>query len=236
MRKTRAVLRLTALCLILTGLSLALLSCGEPEDAFLLTRVRELLPEAVRMDALLYIDGVPTVGAASEYGYLQADAEALAALGFSSVADIKAKLREIWTENYCVRQETSAIFSAVSGAVGSQSYAYLIDETTKDGAFVGVKVLAAGLPLPMDRVTYDMDSLAVTWKSRKSAKFSITATVTNADGETQTRTGSLTLSEDTDGVWRLDAGTTMKFRYDSYDKIGQVPVSSPEKENAYGIR
>lgn len=236
MRKTRTVLRLTALCLLLAGLSLALLACGEPEDEFLLNRVRELLPEAVKMDALLYIDGVPTVGETSEYGYLQADAEALAALGFSSVADIKAKLREIWTENYCARQETSALFSAVSGAVGSQSYAYLIDETTKDGAFVGVKVLATGLPLPMDRVTYDPDSLAVTWKSRKSAKFSIAATVTNAHGETQTRTGSLTLSQDTDGVWRLDAGTTMKFRYDSYDKIGQVPVSSPEKENEYGIR
>lgn len=236
MRKTRAVLRLTALCLLLAGLSLALLSCGEPEDEFLLTRVRELLPEAVKMDALLYIDGVPTVGESSEYGYLQADAEALAALGFSTVADIKASLREIWTENYCVRQETSALFSAVSGATSTQSYAYLIDEYTKDGAFVGVKVLATGLPLPMDRVTYDLSSLTVTWKSRKSAKFSIAATVTNADGETQTRTGSLTLSEDTDGVWRLDAGTTMKYKYDSYDKIGQVPVHSTEKEKEYGIR
>ena len=235
MRKTRTVLRLTALCLLLAGLSLALLACGEPEDEVLLTRVRELLPEAVKMDALLYIDGVPTVGEASEYGYLQADAEALATLGFSSVADIKAKLREIWTENYCVRQETSALFSAVSGATSTQSYAYLIDETTKDGAFVGVKVLAAGLPLPMDRVTYDMDSLTVTWKSRKSAKFSIAATVTNSDGASQTRTGSLTLSEDTDGVWRLDAGTTMRFRYDSYNKIGQMPINSSEKENVYGI-
>ena len=66
-------------------------------------------------------------GDTTETGYADADMEALAALGYASVAEIKAKMREIWTERYVSGVEKSAIFSSVTAEGQMAAYAYVTD-------------------------------------------------------------------------------------------------------------
>ena len=213
---------------------LFLVSCGEPEDDFLLSRARELLPQAQEMDDLLFISGVPQkTGSEAENGYYPADMDALAAFGFSTVADIKARVREIWTARYADGFEKSAVFSAVVGSAGIESLAYLVDTYDKDGNLTGVRVSAAGIPTQMDRVLYHTDTLQVTWKSKKTARLTVSATVTNGEGDTQDRERELTLALDSDGVWRFDASTYMKYRKDHYDATGYLTDMYPEKRRVY---
>lgn len=202
-------------CLLVSLLALTLLSaCGGTDTEMLLDRARELIPQAVELDRLLYVDGIPvsTGGEASSGGYVDADAEALASLGFRSVSDIKTRMREIYTERYVRNTERSALFSSVFSEGQAVTPAYAIDVYDKD-VFQGVRVLTERSEvLRMDRTSYDLATLAVTSAAKKSAKLSVLVTVTNKDGESQTRERELTLSLDTDGVWRLDSGTCMKYR------------------------
>ena len=234
-RAWRAALLALAAALVLP---LFLVSCGEPEDDFLLSRARELLPLACEMDDLLYISGVPYKdGSEAENGYYPADEDALTAMGFSSVTEIKAQLREIWTARYADGLEKSAIFSAVGGSSGVGTLAYLVDTYDKAGNFTGVRVSAAGIPTKMDHTVYDTDSLTVSWKSRKTARLTVIATVTDEAGEQQTRERELTLALDSDGEWRFDAGTCMKYRKDSYDTtVLLTGGTTGKKENTYGIQ
>lgn len=214
MRKYIRILRRSLACLLAALLAVILLpACGGADTEALLDRARELIPQAVELDALLYVDGIPvSPGVEASGGYVDADAEALAALGFRSVSDIKERMREIYTERYVRNTERSALFSSVFSEGQAVTYAYVIDVYDKD-VFRGVRVLAERSEvLRMDRTSYDLTTLTVTSTAKKSAKLSVLVTVTNADGESQTRTRELTLSMDTDGTWRLDSGTYMKYR------------------------
>ena len=149
MRKTSrfpGTARCLSLVLALLLLSVSLLSlaaCGGAEEArraAIIDRARELLPLAEQIDDLLYVTGVPVKpGDTTETGYADADMEALAALGYASVAEIKAKMREIWTERYVSGVEKSAIFSSVTAGGQMAAYAYVTDVYEK-GEFLGVRV------------------------------------------------------------------------------------------------
>lgn len=201
-----------ALALLLTCLTLLLTACGEAhgeaERAALVARAAELLPRAVAIDDLLYVTGVPVRGdEENSAGYAWADMEALAALGFSSVADIKAEMREIWTERYVAGVERSAIFSSVSTDGQMASYAYVIDDYDR-GDYRGVRVrVRRDDVLCMDTSRYDLSSVSYVSGTKKSAKLSVTVTVTDADGAAVTRSRDLTLACSEDGIWRLDSAT-----------------------------
>lgn len=207
--------RLIAWLLALFTLSLfplALTSCGathgEEERAALVARAAELLPRAVAIDDLLYVTGVPVLGGEENSGgYAPADMEALAALGFSSVADIKAEMRGIWTERYVAGVERSAIFSSVSADGQMASYAYVIDDYDR-GDYRGVRVrVRRDDVLCMDTSVYDLSTITYVSGTKKSAKLTVMVTVTNAGGTAETRSRDLTLACSEDGIWRLDSAT-----------------------------
>ena len=205
---------LTLFVIVISLLPLA--GCGRAEEerqATIIARARELLPEAVRIDDLLYVTGVPVkVGDTTESGYADADMEALAALGYASVAEIKNKMREIWTERYVSGVERSAIFSSVSAEGQMAAYAYVTDVYEK-GAYLGVRVrVPRDEVLHMDASVYDTATLAYVSGTKKKATLSVTVTVTNADGETQQRTREIDMALSADGVWRLDGGTYNRYR------------------------
>ena len=199
---------------------LSLAACGEVHDeeegAALIARAAELLPEAVRIDDLLYVTGVPLKeGESTTSGYADADMEKLAALGFSSVADIRAKMREIWTERYVSGVERSAIFSSVATEGQMASYAYVTDAYDKaTDTYLGVRVKTPrDEVLHMDATAYDLSSVTYVSGLKKSVTLSVTARVTNASGEVQERVREIRLPLSEDGVWRLDCGTYNKYSY-----------------------
>lgn len=211
-------------CLLVLAMTLAsllsLAACGEVHDeeerAALIARAAELLPEAVRIDDLLYVTGVPLKeGESTTSGYADADMEKLAALGFSSVADIRAKMREIWTERYVSGVERSAIFSSVATEGQMASYAYVTDAYDKaTDTYLGVRVKTPrDEALHMDATAYDLSSVTYVSGLKKSVTLSVTARVTNASGEVQERVREIRLALSEDGVWRLDCGTYNKYSY-----------------------
>lgn len=215
--------RLTRLLTVILSVAVLLLSftaCGEEhseeERAALVARAAELLPEAVRLDDLLYVTGVPLkAGESTTTGYAYADMEALAALGFSSVADIRAKMREIWTERYVSSVERSAIFSSVAAEGQMASYAYVTDVYDKGtDTYLGVRVRTPrDEVLHMDASDYDLSTITYVSGLKKSVTLSVTVRVTNADGEVQEKQREIRLALSEDGVWRLDSGTYNKFSY-----------------------
>lgn len=222
MRKTSrfpGTARWLSLVLVLLLLSVSLLSlaaCGGAEEArraAIIDRARELLPLAEKIDDLLYVTGVPVKpGDTTETGYADADMEALAALGYASVAEIKAKMREIWTERYVSGVEKSAIFSSVTAEGQMAAYAYVTDVYEK-GEFLGVRVrVPRDEVLHMDASVYDTATLAYVGGTKKKATLSVTVTVTSAAGETQQRTREIDMALSSDGVWRLDGGTYNRYR------------------------
>ena len=199
---------------------LSLAACGEVHDeaerAALIARAAELLPEAVKIDDLLYVTGIPLKeGESTTSGYADADMEKLAALGFSSVADIRAKMREIWTERYVSGVERSAIFSSVATEGQMASYAYVTDAYDKaTDTYLGVRVKTPrDEVLHMDATAYDLSSVTYVSGLKKSVTLSVTARVTNASGEVQERVREIRLALSEDGVWRLDSGTYNKYSY-----------------------
>ena len=208
---------LLAVLLLLPAL-LSLTACGEVHDeaerAALVARAAELLPAAVAIDDLLYVTGVPLkAGESTTSGYADADMEALAALGFSSVADIKAKMRGIWTERYVSGVERSAIFSSVAADGQMASYAYVTDAYDKGtDTYLGVRVKTPrDEVLHMDVSDYDLTSIAYVSGLKKSVTLSVRVRVTNAAGEVQEKLRELKLALAEDGVWRLDNGTYNKY-------------------------
>lgn len=199
---------------------LSLAACGEVHDeaerAALIARAAELLPEAVKIDDLLYVTGIPLKeGESTTSGYADADMEKLAALGFSSVADIRAKMREIWTGRYVSGVERSAIFSSVATEGQMASYAYVTDAYDKaTDTYLGVRVKTPrDEVLHMDATAYDLSSVTYVSGLKKSVTLSVTARVTNAAGEVQERVREIRLALSEDGVWRLDSGTYNKYSY-----------------------
>lgn len=205
---------LTLLLAMVMLLSLA--ACGstrEEEQAALIARAAELLPMAAKIDDLLYVTGVPVKeGESGAAGYADADMEQLAVLGYTSVSDIRAKMREIWTERYVTGVERSAIFSSVSTEGQMAAYAYVTDAYDK-GEYLGVRVrVPRDEVLHMDASVYDLSTITYQSGTKKTAKLSVKVTVTNAEGETQERMRDITLARSDDGIWRLDSGTYNRFR------------------------
>lgn len=199
------------ICLVMIA-SLLLLLCGchrKPSDEALISRAKELLPKAQLLDTLFSVEGIPTMAGTEINNYLRADAAALAAYGFSSYSQIKEYARDIYTEAMFAQFEGMYVSSVSNGTTLSKA-AYCYDATNKDGSFKALLVSKDGVHIKTDRVSYDLSTLKVTEKMRDAATLTLQATVTNSEGQQQSRTKRIRLVRQGDS-WLLDSTTAIAF-------------------------
>ncbi|MBP5209783.1 MAG: hypothetical protein J6125_02870 [Clostridia bacterium] len=200
----------------------ALLLCGcratdglrtEPPaaDEEILAAVRDLLPRAEEINRLFFFDGIPAEeGGLVDGAYTEVSRAFLAEWGFVDLASVRARVRAVYSEGATRDLFELAVDFSTEGGVRP---AYLRDLTEKrDGrdVFVCLMVSDAGLHETFDTVVYDLLSITILQKSAGTARVSLSAVVTDADGHSQQRTRTLGLCRESDG-WKLDTLSVMKY-------------------------
>ena len=220
--KKTVFVRLLAFALLAVCLLPTVCACGEqaPDDAYLIERAAELLPQTTFFNELFFVEGLPIDDTRPAEGdYLWVRSSFFTDHGYDNIESIVDDMQRVYTAAYCDAFSRSSVFSAVAGENALAASAYCIDyyETTETGERVyhGSLVHRDGLTIETDRVTYHTDTLHVTFKSNISARVSLTVTVTDREGRSQEREMSVTLAPD-NGTWKIDSNTCMTYREESY--------------------
>jgi hypothetical protein len=79
-------------------------------------------------------------------------------------------------------------------------------------------VYSKAIPLLVDSVKYDYDSITVSHSKKKTVFVKIDCHITTDDGKTQDKTLEIGLVEEKNG-WRIDTPTYARYDRDYYDKV-----------------
>ena len=144
--------------------------------------------------------------------FYEADYDSLKRYGVFCIEDIKLLTRECFT-NDLSNIIINTKLSSVSDEDGIQELARY-SEKTLDGETILLVYKNADVYLT-DKVVYDYSSLYVSDVEGEEVFVNVTVTVTNKDGDTQTKELKIALLEESDG-WRLNSPTYTKYVDRSY--------------------
>lgn len=199
-----------AVCLFLTVLTvisslLTFTSCNRSYDEDeVVSAAEELLRKAEILNNVYYGRGIGYVSGGYENGYYkEADLIHLSRLGFETIDDLKNLTRGTFTSSYS-EQIFSTKLESIADDDGIREMAryyqhYDIDTVTP----ICIMVYTAAKVSFTDELSYDYSTLRVTGVKRQTVFVTVTATVTNSDGESQTVDIELDLIEEDYG-WRID--------------------------------
>ena len=202
MKKCLLALLLLSLCLSL------LVGCGMeeiPEDDLLISEAKVLLEKSVAINRLFFEEGIPLKEGGIVSGvYCEADTNHSALMGLKSLEAIKGYLRSIYSQVAISELMRFAVEKQVDGnAIVKPAYCY--DYYDENKVFICLMVSTNGLNQQMDKVVFDYDSVKVIEDSKTSeaATLSVKVTVTDGEGNTETKTMRFGLVLE-NGSWRLD--------------------------------
>lgn len=201
--------RALVIFLSLTLFLLSLVGCGEDslskeEEQELFDAIQELVEESRVLNEIYFGEGIPVLETGKSVGvYKECNQMILAEWGFDSIDDIKSKTRSIYTESMSSWLSSYAFLSITSGAavVGARYY------EDEDGTLM---VSTNADVLLRDDVTYDYSTLEIVSQRNGIVALSMDATVTNAQGKTQTREISLE-AEREGSKWKLNSPTYLVY-------------------------
>ena len=171
------------------------------EAAEALIKKSELLNEIYWGYGIPYIDDVSL----SNGSYFPADDGYLAEIGISSLADLDAMTRSVFSDYICQWIKNSVLSS---GGSGSNMYVSRYGESYDEPKYILVNKYHE--VLLKDTVEYDYDSLKVVGAKGDLVTVSIKCKVTNEDNDTVIKTIEVDLIEESDG-WRLDTPTYVVY-------------------------
>ncbi len=183
----------------------------------------DLLKKSEVLNLVLFGEGIGTSGSGNQSGaYREADFLHLNALGFTTIAGLEARIREVFTveySNYAISTVLSPI--TVDGAMVSNSRYYQLyaDEINKTDP-VCIMVHSEYDYIFKDTVVYDYSTLRVKDVKKKTLFISVMSTVTNDKAESQKTEVVFELIEESDG-WRINTGTFVNYNAyrDKYDEL-----------------
>ena len=216
--------RIVALVILLAALPLSLISCNRRYDE---EEVRaaaiKLITASAELNQVYYGEGIRYLENSSNNVslYCEADPVDLERLGFSTIAELKAKTKEVFSEAHAetmFKGSFSGTFSQ-SGASNMARYYQKFDDNKANPKPVCIMVLSTYESLLKGDVTYDFDTLKVMGSDGEYINATIEANVIY-DGKTQKHTLNIRLIEEDSG-WRLASTTFAKYNeyQDIYDEL-----------------
>lgn len=205
--KKRDIVRCTLLftIIVLTVISvLSFSSCDrEYDEQAVLTETERLLKQAEVLNEVYWGGGIDYMsGGFSDGIYKQASDTHLRALGFSTVAELRALTESTYSASYVNTIYTTKLDDAPVGFVlYIQKWEDEINK--KDPVCIMVN---SQMVRQSDTVEYDYSSLKVNGADGDIVNVSVEATVTNSDGNSQRVTLNIQLIEELGG-WRINNPT-----------------------------
>lgn len=197
-------------------------SCNRSYDEEEIIEVSKiLLKDAEMLNIVYYGSGIEYFDDEDEKGYYRkANVNHLEELGFSTIDELKTLTDKTFSKGYS-SEIYSTILSSLStdiSIVSPARYYQAYDEET--GAPTHIMVYSNFTPMLKDSIVYDYESLRVDGSKKEKVYVKIDATVTNADGKSQTTTVTVALVEEDDG-WRIDNPTYANYNEykDRYDEL-----------------
>lgn len=205
----RKVVKITAFFLALVCLLGSFVGCGKPdEEAFLLT-VEALLKETEAVNALCFGEGLAVREDGYTSGsYAEAAEESLAAYGVKNTAEIKEKVRRVYSVTVAEWVE-EITFSAVYADSTVLSYSRYYDTVVAEEDDRAVLMVKKDYePLLVGRTVYG--NIRVVSLSSKRAEILVDVTVTHEGKSRVEKDVSLALRFE-EGAWRFDTPTYLTF-------------------------
>lgn len=217
--------RFITLILILSlviSLSTCLTSCDRDYDG---EEVRiaaiELIEKSLFLNEIYWGEGIPYTNPGSSSLYGEADAFALTQMGFSTVEELKAKTREVFTEKYCEDIFSTSFSSAKDGEeIEFYSRYYQKYEDAEQTIPVCIMVYSRYERLLHDDVEYLYDTLVATHSKKDTVYVKVKVRVIRDEEHVQEREKVLALVEEKNG-WRLDSASYLNYndRQDEYQDL-----------------
>lgn len=199
-------------------------SCNRKYDeAEVIPAATELLKKSEVLNVVLFGEGIATAGGGAQSGaYKEADFLHLNKLGFTTVSELEAMVRETFTAEYSSYVVSTILKPiTVDGVMYSNSRYYQLyaDEVNKIDP-VCIMVHTEYEYIFTDKVSYDYSTLKVKDVKKKTLFMSVMATVTNRSGESQSTEVVFELIEENNG-WRINTGTFVNYNAyrDKYDEL-----------------
>jgi len=206
------------LCLLILSLlvlaAAAFSGCEKdlPSEELLKAAAGQLIPGSEVINHILFEEDFPTEEHGATAGnYREADLAFLRPYGLASLDDIRKYAERVYSAEAVAQLFRAAVDPQTDAAGGLTKPTYLYDSNGK------LMVSGEGRHVRCDKASYDLSTLKVLSREKTRAVLSVTATVTNGDGLTQTREKRLTLVLEEEG-WRLDVLTCLTYRTSSDGK------------------
>ena len=208
--------------LLVTVLTLGLFGCSgeepdrEYDEAEVLSAAGRLIKLSETLNRIYYGEGIGyTDGEGAVGAYKPADTAELKRLGFSTVEELKAKTRVVFS-----KKMSETMFNTVLSAVSDDDdtiiqYARYYQESDKQGNPIRIMVLSSYDYFLKNGIEYG-ENITVLDVEGQIIKIGVPVTLTREDGKVKTKTLTVDMIEEEDG-WRL-ASPTYSIYNESTDK------------------
>ncbi len=217
-----SLLLLVSLCITL----LTFTSCDRSFDKEEIEqKAKELLQKCEVLNTVYYGGGIRYITGYHQDGvYYQADDFHLAALGFSTVKELRDLTYSVFTDAMCESIFSSKL-SGTSSDLGIVELARYYQLYEYDKNFNPVDEICIMVNSSMqkafdDLMTYDYTSIKATHSEGETVFVNVDIVVKNDDGDIQERTLTLSLVEESDG-WRFNCITFANYveGFDKYEDL-----------------
>ena len=201
----------------------------EYSEAEVLSAASSLLEKTEMLNVVIYGKGIGTNGSTNNQvgAYAEADFLHLQTLGFSTISELEAKIRETYTAShadYIISTVLSPIM--IDGVMVSNTryYQKYEDEVNKTNP-ICIMVHREYEYVFTDSIVYDYSTLKVKDVEGNTLMISVMATVTDGDGNSQTTELVFELIEEANG-WRINTNTFRNYNayLDEYENLKDKPI------------
>lgn len=195
---------------------LNLTSCDkdrEYDEAEVKAEAKRLLCESEKLNLILYGKGIGYVYGAHQSGaYYEADFLHLNALGFTTVGELKEMVKKTFTTSYSENIFSTVLSSISDGgyAVATARYYQLYDDQVNKIDPICIMVNKDYDYFFKDTVVYDYSTVTVKDVEGDTLRIGVSATVTDGEGNSQTREIVFELIEESEG-WRINSPTFANY-------------------------
>ena len=200
--KEKAV-SLILVIIILTSL-FSLSSCNRRYDEEeVVAAAKTLLKDAEVLNEIYYGKGIRYYDTEIQNTgyYRRADASHLSELGFSTIDELKAMTEKTFSYEYSQNLYTTLLYGfKEEGKIVTAARYYQYNDEENNESYI--MVYTRFDVMFKDTIVYDYDSIKVEKSKKDNVYLSVKATVTNANGQSQEVTLSITLIEEVGG-WKI---------------------------------